>query len=330
MKRISIVAVFISLSTLLVANTKESPECLASREILENMPLFTGPLLTPSAHIVPLGHWNLEPYVYVISNYGSYNQDRHIVYGSHNVVVNPQLPIWVGLTSFMDIVAYPQFFSRFRDGESSTQFGDLEIGLEFQLLMDSPDNFYPGLKLFIGEIFPTGPYNNLNPNKLGTDLGGAGTYLTEFTLVGTRVWNLYRCHYLSFKSAITYGITTPVEVNGFNNYGGGFGTHGKVKPGNQFTFFAALEYNLSIHWGLACDIEYFYTNKTSFSGTPGVTTTGSVASSSRPSSEQWSISPAVEYNFNENIGIIAGSWLTFAGRNSQAFISGVAALNIYY
>jgi hypothetical protein len=49
-----------------------------------------------------------------------------------------------------------------------------------------------------------------------------------------------------------------------------------------------------------------------------------------PSNEQWSVAPAIEYNWSKNVGLIVGSWFSFAGRNSVRFISGVAALNIYF
>ncbi len=48
-----------------------------------------------------------------------------------------------------------------------------------------------------------------------------------------------------------------------------------------------------------------------------------------PTSAQFSIAPAIEYNWNANIGIIFGSWFTLAGKNSTQFTSGVFAFNYY-
>jgi hypothetical protein len=36
------------------------------------------------------------------------------------------------------------------------------------------------------------------------------------------------------------------------------------------------------------------------------------------SGEYWSMAPALEYNFNPNIGVIAGAEISFAGRNTSA------------
>jgi hypothetical protein len=42
----------------------------------------------------------------------------------------------------------------------------------------------------------------------------------------------------------------------------------------------------------------------------------------------WSLAPAIEYNFNSRVGIIAGAKLTTAGRNATAVVIPVAAINI--
>ena len=71
------------------------------------------------------------------------------------------------------------------------------------------------------------------------------------------------------------------------------------------------------------DFQYQHSNKNRFSGKKG----GSAPIA--PSSEQISMAPALEYNFNANVGIIGGAWFSVAGRNSTQFISWVLALNIY-
>jgi hypothetical protein len=45
-------------------------------------------------------------------------------------------------------------------------------------------------------------------------------------------------------------------------------------------------------------------------------------------SHTWSLAPAIEYNFNSRVGIIAGAKLTVAGRNATALVIPVAAINI--
>jgi hypothetical protein len=45
---------------------------------------------------------------------------------------------------------------------------------------------------------------------------------------------------------------------------------------------------------------------------------------------QYSLAPAIEYNWNIDLGVISGVWFTFAGKNAEAFASWVTALNYYY
>jgi hypothetical protein len=45
-------------------------------------------------------------------------------------------------------------------------------------------------------------------------------------------------------------------------------------------------------------------------------------------SHTWSLAPAIEYNFNSRVGVIAGAKLTVAGRNATAVVIPVVAVNI--
>ena len=71
------------------------------------------------------------------------------------------------------------------------------------------------------------------------------------------------------------------------------------------------------------DNVYIHANKNRFSGKAGFAPSGEPAVIKWPSTEQLSFAPAIEYNFNENCGLIAGSWFSAAGRNSWEFRSGI-------
>ncbi len=49
-----------------------------------------------------------------------------------------------------------------------------------------------------------------------------------------------------------------------------------------------------------------------------------------PSSEQWSLAPAIEYDWSTHFGVISGVWFTVAGRNAPAFANWVTAANFYF
>jgi hypothetical protein len=119
-------------------------------------------------------------------------------------------------------------------------------------------------------------------------------------------------------------------VHGFNTYGGGFGTQGRVLPGNILQAIVSFEFTLSQNWVFAIDNVYTHTNATHFYGVLGTTAEGVSASVGGPSSEQFSFAPAIEYNFSANLGIAAGCWFTAWGRNSTEFRSGVVNIDYTY
>lgn len=292
-------------------------------------PWFTGPLLTPSGHIVPIGFINVEPYAYAFVGTGDYDSDWHGVSAPHFYTALFQLPMQIGITEWADVIILPQASWNGTQGVSSTVFNDFILGLEIQLIKDTAENGLPGLKMYVDEIFPTGPYQNGDPEDLGTDFGGGGSYQTTVGLVLTRLFHIYHTQYLAVRFDVGYNIPSSVSVKGLNTYGGALDTDGKVKPGQSFVALLGLEYSLSQNFALACDISANYQKRTRFSGTPGTNDDGSLTIVGGPESFQFSLAPAIEYMYSQSLGIIGGVWFTVAGKNSDRFIAGVIAINYY-
>ena len=294
-------------------------------------PWLTGPLIAPVGAVLAYGHFDIESYVYCTTNTGTYNSNWNSVSANHNFFsLNPQFQCFFGLTPWMDINIVPQFFYNRKHGQSSTNFGDFPVALDFQLLDPAATPYFPGIKFIVRETFPTGPFQRLYPNKLLTDQTGAGTFATTLGVVLYTVYHLKDHLFLSTTYSGTYTITSPVHVHGFNTYGGGYGTNGRAMPGNSFQGIVSFELALSQNWVFAIDNVYTHTDATQFCGREGRNADGSPASVGGPSSEQISFAPAIEYNFNVNFGIIAGCWFTAWGRNSTEFRSGVINFNYVY
>ncbi len=137
-------------------------------------------------------------------------------------------------------------------------------------------------------------------------------------------------HPLRLRANLAYTIPSFVKVHGFNSYGGGYGTDARVHPGNSWLFDGAFELCIDHYWVFACDMLYTYANKTSFTGTQGTLANGTPAPLGSGSSYSWSLAPAVEYNWNENLGILVGAWFTVAGRNTPNFAGGIFSVNYVY
>ncbi len=320
-----------SLHTALVADdAAPAPHSIFHHQPTEMPPLpwLTGPLLTPSGHVVPTGHWNFEPYLYVTTDFGVYdkNWSPQSIPNFYNILSSSSFQY--GLPGPLDISFTPQFQWNHTDGASQWEIADMPIGIDVQLWQDNTRAWRPAIKLQLKANLPFGKYQNLNPNKLGTDVSGSGSFLPGIGLVSSRLFHFKGHHFLATRFNVSYTFPTPVHVKNYNAYGGGHHTHGTVFPGQSITALAGFEYTLTQNWVLALDIQYLHTNKNRFKGHAG-SSHGVANVVTSPSSEQLSFAPAVEYNWTTNVGAIAGCWFTALGRNSTQFASGVIAINIY-
>jgi len=293
------------------------------------LPWLTGPLLAPSGHVVPVGHVNIEPYLFANVATGAYNGHWKPLSAEHNFYnINTEIPIQFGIFNRWQFSFNPQFSWNHIDGASHWVYNDMPFEFDFQIYYDTPGTWAPAVKLALRAVAPLGRYQKLDPKNKGTDIGGSGSWNPGVGLVFSRLFHYTGVHFLATRLALFYTIPNSVHVKGFNAYGGGRHTHGTVYPGAFFTADLGLEYTLAQKWALALDVLYVHSNHTRFKGHKGETD-GVANSVGGPSSEQISLAPAIEYNWNANYGIIAGVWFSIAGRNTAEFINGVIALNIY-
>lgn len=295
----------------------------------EPFPWLVGPLLTPSAHVVPKGHINYEPYVYASTTFATYDKSWH----SHNLPENiytvyTQQLLQIGMPANMDFTLVPQFAWNHTHGASNWVLNDMVYGFDFQIYRRGKHSPWPSVKLALRGNFPLGKYQKLNPNKLGTDIGGSGSWTPAVSLDMSRLFWFGGHQFLALRWSVGYAFPTAVHVKGFNAYGGGHHTHGKVYPGQSLSTFIGMEYTWTQRWAFAFDFAYIHNNKTRFKGHKGITR-GISNSVGGPSSEQFSIAPAFEYNWSAYVGMIAGVWFTVGGRNTTDFAQGIVAINIY-
>lgn len=313
---------------------------------LEISPWLTGPLLSPSGFTIPAGHFNFEPYIYAAKSSHFYNSDWKTQHSPTFVSVQFEFPLQFGISKRWDCQLIPGFSWNHSKGQAKTVFNDLSLGVDYQLYLPPPDSWCPAIKLSLFETFPTGKYQHLDPTKLNTDIGGAGSYQTTAGISFGKLIHIQKHHWLSLRLAASFNYLAPVHAKGINAYGGFADTNGWEYPGNQFVQVFGFEYSFLKRFAFACDFLNFYSNKNRFSGnaglappvgllTPGASTSFSnnvspVTKNMRaPSQNQISMAPALEYNWNANLGIITGAWFTIAGRNATDFFKWVVALNLY-
>ena len=292
-------------------------------------PWYTGPIVTPSASMMPVGVGNMQPYLFIADNYAAFNEDRKSISLPSNLVqVKGLFVLQTGVTDTTDILMTPSAIANWQSDEFGGGFNDL--GVTFGFLINNQTRYTPQVKFTIAQTFPTGKYQNLSFNGLGLNATGGGAYSTQFGLVFGKLFFWTTQHPFNTRLFFGYQLSTTVHVENFNAYGGGFHTHGTVRPGNNFQADLGLELSLTERWVFATDIVYVATDRTTFTGNPGVTAAGTPASVGSGFNDNLSIAPAIEYNWSSSSGFIGGAWFSVYGRNSLNFAQAVLSVTFSF
>lgn len=281
------------------------------------VPWFTGPLLAPSARVVKPGHLKLQMYLNTFVKVGEYNKHWHSESIPHFYSEQLRVQVKFGIFDRVDIQVAPRVVYQWTEGESAFHFGDLPLNLNVQILRPLTLDEGPSLKFSFIANAPVGKFERLNPDKKHTDVSGSGCWFPGLGLNLSQFWYFYDHHYLEIRVTSAYRFGIPVHVERFNAYGD---VSGKVYPGSYFIFDTALQYSFTQRWGAACDFRYEHHQRTR----------SNVHSMKRKAGEEFSLAPAIEYNFSKNIGMIGGVWFTIAGKNMPQFVNGMFSLGIYF
>ncbi|MBS0626057.1 MAG: hypothetical protein JSS32_08415 [Verrucomicrobia bacterium] len=314
----------------------EVEQKILSKEI-KDLPWFTGPLLAPSAHTVPAGSVNFEPYLYLTGYTGTYESDWSTKSLPLFWTYSFQFPVQTGITSWMDCLVSPIFYVDQSQGQNAWAMGDTTIGVGFQLCRES--KYIPCIKLGFRETFPTGKYQHLDPKKFQTEAGGNGTFDTTIGLIFGKFVPISGIHYLNTRLVLALDIFTKVHVEGYNAYGGDSETKGTYYPPVTLTTNLGLEYSITQKWAFALDVVFICAPHSHFKGKAGRDpqvgspfgsgTTPDKKTLAVGPSAQLSFAPAIEYNWSQYWGVIAGAWFTAVGKNTPSFQSGVIAINYF-
>ena len=211
-------------------------------------PWFIGPLLAPAAHTLARGHTNLELYGFDVITDGVYNNAgkmiQHPKFRSH--IISPFLSH--GVTDWLDVQLTPPYLFNATRGVRDNKISDISAGLGFQLMEQKESTDRADIRVQIQETFPTGKYEYLNPELLGTDSSGAGSYQTQLSVSMQYLKKIFETHYLRTRLTFLHMYSSPVSVHGFNSYGGDATTSGRIGSGTEEAANLAFEFTLTQHW----------------------------------------------------------------------------------
>jgi len=174
------------------------------------------------------------------------------------------------------------------------------------------------------QTLPTGKYDQLGTRS--SDGLGAGAYTTSLAVHSQYYLWMPNGRILRTRLNVAYAFSDSVDITDTSVYGTPQGFRGHADPGDTFSLYSAWEYSLTRNWVLALDAFYQHDANTRIRGE----TQGAAFSADSGSAWRFGLAPAIEYNFNSNIGVIVGARWFAAGRNTGASVTPVAAINMFY
>lgn len=290
---------------------------------------WTGPILAASPSALPRGHTLIEPYVYDVIVQGVYDEQGHRQGAAHTDNVRNLSYILYGVTDQLTFGILPRFgYNAGGNGThgSGLQFGDLTLHTHYQLIRFREHHWPPALAFVIEETLPTGRYD-----RLGTHPGdglGAGVHATTYSIYTQRYFWAPNGRIVRTRLDFSYSHSDSAELRDVSVYGTRNGFRGQATPGDSIVIDSAWEYSMTQNWVLALDLEYARSAGTHLKGlndAAGPAPTSVNLDSG--TSTTWSLAPAIEYNFNGNVGVLAGAKFTVAGSNAAALVIPVVAIN---
>jgi hypothetical protein len=306
----------------LLASGSSSAENTTNRQTMEDA-WWTGPLLAASASTLPQGHFLVEPYLFDVITYGRHDADGHRLSAPHENDFGSQSYVLYGVTDRISTGVIPRFgYEKTTGGPSSTglHVGDLTLQAQYRLTQFHAGSWVPTLSFVVGETLPNGKYDRLDQHP--GDGFGAGAYTTILSLYSQEYFWLGNGRILRTRLDLSYGLSSQVGLRGVSVYGTGTGFTGHAQPGDTFTADVSWEYSVTRNWVLALDVVYERDAST--------TVTGNSLRASSGMSRSVAFAPALEYNFNPRIGLIAGARVIPIGRNTGISVTPVAAINMVF
>ena len=293
---------------------------------------FTGPLLTPNPMTIPAGSLLVEPYLMHYTSDDAYNDQGHRYSKTAGVRQwQTLIPVYYGVTDRFQLqisggATHAMSAGAHTDGLGST---DTTLGAQYLLLSPGPDRKGPAISVNYTHRFPTGAYDRLNENPLNAT--GSGASVDTFSLMSQQYVWLSNGRPLRFRAVASYSLPpNKVEVNGASVYSTPQDFHGHMRLGNALGISTSAEYSIDSHWVLAMDLAYNRTSASQLKGIDGAYGATTTFTRRDPQQSVYSLAPAIEYNFNAQFGLISGIQFSFAGRNNDAFVTPMTALNMVF
>ena len=252
-------------------------------------------ILTAGANTLPQGHVLVEPYLFDVVNHGRFDSDGNRHSGARRHSYGSLTYLNYGLVENFTVGVIPRFgYNDVSTGPDSSGIGlgDFQVQGTFRLAQFREGSRMPTVSIVLTETLPTGKYDQLGARP--SDGLGSGAYTTTLALYTQYFLWMPNGRILRTRLNLAYSLPDDVTVEGVSVYGTAEGFRGHARPGRAFVVNSSWEYSVTRNWVLALDVVYENDTATKLNG-----------QSISGSSDVFTVAPAIEYNFNSQIGVIA-------------------------
>jgi hypothetical protein len=302
----------------------------AGRQSLDDA-WWTGPVLAPSAATLPHGHMLIEPYLYDVTVQGRFDSDGVRRSASHLNGVRSLTYMLYGLADRLTVGLIPTAgYNTVSGGPSSSGpgLGDVSLQAQYRLTQFHAESWIPTISVVVQETFPTGKYDRLRGRP--SDGFGTGAYTTTLGLYSQSYFWLPNRRILRMRFNLSEGFPNTVNLKDVSVYGTEKGFRGHANPGRSLYVDVSSEYSLTRSWVLALDATYRHNGNTRVLGYDIVDSPPRSIQLDSGSSDAFGLAPAIEYSWKRNLGVIFGTYVVPAGRNTAATITPVVAINFVH
>ncbi|HEY6337615.1 MAG TPA: hypothetical protein VIW68_03900 [Candidatus Sulfotelmatobacter sp.] len=312
-----------------LAAAQQSSPSGSARQSLDDA-WWTGPVLAPSANTLPRGHVLIEPYLYDVITQGFYDSSGTRRSAPHANEFGSLTYINYGLANKFTVGVIPTFdYNQVSQGlnRSNMGVGDLTVQAQYRLRLFHEGSWLPTTSIAAQEALPTGRYDQLG-DRPSNGLG-AGAYTTTLCFYTQTFFWMPNGRVLRSRFNVTQAFSRSVNIEDVSVYGTTQGFRGHAHPGAALFVDAAWEYSITRRWVLALDAVYRHQYNTPVDGYNLSASNQPISLNSGPS-QVFGLAPAFEYNFNSRVGVILGTRIFPAGKNTTDSITPLIAINIVH
>jgi hypothetical protein len=182
----------------------------------------------------------------------------------------------------------------------------------------------PHTSIAVEETLPTGKYDHLGNRP--SDGMGAGAFTTTVALYTQTFFWMPNGRILRVRFNFVPAFSRSVPVEDVSVYGTSPGFRGRANPGSSLFVDLAAEYSMTQRWVFALDATYRHQGNTLVKGY-NLTDPSVPTSLQSGTGDAFGLAPAIEYNWKSNVGVLVGTRLFPAGRNTALSITPAIAVN---